>query len=37
MNGVVFDWLEDALTSEHGRAGHSNADGLPREAQPEYR
>jgi dienelactone hydrolase len=37
MNGVVFDWLEDALNREHGRAGHSNADGLPREAQPEYR
>jgi pimeloyl-ACP methyl ester carboxylesterase len=37
MNGVVFDWLEDALNGEHGRAGHSNADGLPREAQPEYR
>jgi alpha-beta hydrolase superfamily lysophospholipase len=34
MNGVVFDWLDDALDAEH--ADHSRADGLKREAQPEY-
>jgi dienelactone hydrolase len=34
MNGVVFDWLEDALNSEQTRGGHS--EDVTREAQPEY-
>jgi dienelactone hydrolase len=34
MNGVVFDWLEDALNGEHARTVQS--DQVTREAQPEY-
>jgi dienelactone hydrolase len=37
MNGVVFDWLADALNTEHATAVHASDREFEHDAQPEYR